>query len=167
MNTKAIKFWLSFMILMGSQISISAEVELVSRYTGGTYVSATYSFWHSTRDRVDVVNNDWEILFEGREDFEDFFRVNIATDDRSHIVDLGESCGQAFERAIENRGGGSETAPVVVGHCYVTYNQDRRGTIITVFRVVDHTKSERVVLDDIQILFMDRGGILDILIPYL
>lgn len=71
----------------------ASEATLISRYNGGTYASASYSFRFSSQDEQ-VTRNEVEILFEGRQDFSaDYFQVDTVTDDNSFIYDLGEkSC---------------------------------------------------------------------------
>ena len=60
---------------------------------GKTTQSATYSFRHKTRDDVSLTYNNWEILFEAREDFEqDVFKVDTIVGDYSYIYHLGQSC---------------------------------------------------------------------------
>jgi len=145
-------------------------VELISRYTGGDYTTATYSFRHLTRDNVDLTRHNWEILFEAREDFEDFFTVTMVVDDNSFIYDLGnKSCASlksdypearktrpltwlAYSEARPSGKTAQSHAKVQLGHCYLTFNNDSEGRVIALFRVVAHEKSKRVKIDEIEVL---------------
>ncbi|WP_413942699.1 hypothetical protein [Bdellovibrio sp. HCB-162] len=146
------------------------SVELISRYNGGNYVTATYSFKYMTRDNVELTRNNWEILFEAREDFADHFRVNTVVDDFSFIFDLGEkSCKEINSKYPDEKA----TRPLVwlaytdvdpydlpptrealvkENHCYLSYNNDSEGTVVTLFHVKSHVKSKSVVLDEIDVL---------------
>lgn len=149
---------------------IPEPVELISRYTGGDYTTATYSFRHQTRDNVDLTRGNWEILFEARDSIEDFFKVNTVVDDNSFIYDLGNrSCAAIKSSHPEIRKtrplvwlSASDAAPnnktpqtqvkVQVGHCYLTYNNDSDGRVVALFRVAHHEKSKRVLIDEIEVL---------------
>ena len=43
-------------------------------------------------------------------------------------------------------------ALVQQGHCYLTYNSDEDGRVVTLFHVKEHTKSKSVVIDEIEVL---------------
>ncbi len=145
------------------------QVMLVSRYHGGTYISASYSFRFLNQD-LQQANNNWEILFEARGDFEDYFQVNTVADDNSFIFDLGKkTCHDIVSRCPADRKsrplvwlGYSEanpssltpatTAKVQIGHCYLTYNNDENGRVVSLFHVSDHEKSKTVTINEIEVL---------------
>lgn len=145
------------------------EVTLTSRYTGGDYLTASYSFRFSSQD-IEVTQNNMEIIFEGREDFNDYFSVSMAADDNSLIYDLGEkSCKNIKSTNPELRKqnplvwlANSEanpsklvpaiTALVKKGHCYLVVNNDETGRVITLFRVAKHNKSFSVKLNEVEVL---------------
>ncbi len=145
------------------------DVTLVSRYTGGDYVSASYSFRYLSQD-VKLSRNNWEVLFEARPDFEDFFQVNTVVDDNSFIYDLGErSCNDikssypedrkkrpmvwlAYSDASPSKRLPTRSAKVQIGHCYLTYNNDEIGRVVSLFHVKAHNKSMSVTIDEIEVL---------------
>lgn len=153
-----------------SGFSSDADVTLISRYTGGTYTTATYSFRHMSQD-VNVTRNNMEILFEGREDFAaDFFETNTVVDDHSFIYDLGKrSCASiqssvpgdrksrplvwlAYSDADPSNLAHANRASVNVGHCYLAYNNDEDGRVVTLFNVKAHVKSKSVTINEIEVL---------------
>ena len=153
-----------------SGFSSDADVTLISRYTGGTYTTATYSFRHLSQD-VNVTRNNMEILFEGREDFtEDYFGVNMVVDDHSFIYDLGKrSCASiqsstpdlrksrplvwlAYSDADPSQLTAVTRVNVNVGHCYLAYNNDEDGRVVTLFNVKSHVKSKSVTIHEIEVL---------------
>lgn len=149
---------------------VPSEVTLVSRYNEGNYNTATFSFRHMTQD-ISVTGNNYEILFEARQDFEDYFRVNMVVDDFSFIADLGEqSCKEIQSSYPEARSrsslawlgytnidtltfnGYKHTALVKTNHCYLAFNNDGDGRVVTLFHVKSHVKSKSVVIDEIEVL---------------
>ena len=153
-----------------SQTKSVQEVTLTSRYTGGDYITATYSFRHLTRDNVNKTFNNWELLFEAREDFADHFDVNTVVDDNSFIYDLGKrNCKDikssvpsdrksrpmvwlAYSDASPNDLEPTKSALVKKGHCYLTYNSDEDGRVIALFHVKDHKVNKSVTIDQIEVL---------------
>ena len=147
----------------------SNDVTLISRYTGGDYVSAGYSLRYLSQD-VNLTRNNWEIFFEARQDFEDYFQVNTVVDDNSYIYDLGEkSCNDikssypedrkkrplvwlAYSEASPSDLAPTRTAKVQIGHCYLTYNNDEDGRVVSLFHVKSHEKSKSVTIDEIEVL---------------
>lgn len=142
------------------------EVTLISRYTGGDYQTASYSFRHMSQD-INVTRNNMEVLFEAREDFEDYFRVDTVVDDNSFIYDLGKrNCNDisspfprtnslgwlAYSDADPSKLNPAKTAPVKVGHCYLTYNNDNKGRVVVLFRVKAHEKSKTAIIDQIDVV---------------
>jgi hypothetical protein len=146
------------------------EVTLTSRSTGGNYQTATYSFRHMSQD-IQVTRNNMEILFEGRADYQnDYFQVSMVVDDNSFIYDLGaKSCADiksTYPNDRESRqivwlGGsdasplknvGTKTAPVMVGHCYLAYNNDEDGRVVTLFHVEKAVKNHSVTINEIEVL---------------
>lgn len=145
------------------------EVTLISRYTGGTYETATYSFKHLSQD-VELTRNNWEILFEAPEDLKDYFQVNMVVDDNSFIYDLGKrSCLDiqseypgdrkkrplvwlAYSDADPSDLEPMQTVQVQEGHCYLTYNNDEDGRVVALFHVKSHVKSKTVTIDEIEVL---------------
>ena len=147
------------------------EVNLISRYIpDGSYNTATYSFKHMSQD-INVTKNNNEILFEARADFEDYFETNTVVDDASYIFDLGEkSCNDIKSSYPEDRKkrplawlgysdaspghqkNANSTAKVITGHCYLAYNNDEDGRVVTLFHVKNHIKGQSVTLNEIEVL---------------
>lgn len=138
--------------LMFGAAAQAEDIVLVSRNGYGTYeTTATYSFRKMTHD-VNLTRNNWDILFEAREDLEDYFETNMVTDDRGRILDLGKNCQveQNFIAKILNQ---SSRAKVVEGHCYVVVADDSDGTVLAQFKVAKHLKSVAVVLTDVSVFY--------------
>lgn len=157
-------------LLTIASISHASEATLTSRYTGGDYTTATYSFRFMSQD-INVTKNNVEILFEGRADFEkDYFVVNTVVDDNNLIYDLGEkSCADisssypafrqsrplvwlGYSEASPLNKIGTKTAPVTVGHCYLAYNNDESGRVVTLFHVASAEKNKSVTINEIEVL---------------
>lgn len=150
-----------------SATTAAGPVTLTSRYTGGTYTTAAYSFRFMSQDENQTRDN-WEILFEAREDFADYFEVNTVVDDNSFIYDLGErSCSSIKSSTPDERKNRplvwlaysdvspsdmepKKTALVQVGHCYLTYNNDDDGRVVALFHVKEHVKSKTVTIDEVE-----------------
>ena len=130
---------------------VKTEVTLTSRYTGGNFSTASYSFKFSSQD-INVTKNNMEILFEGREDSKDYFSVSMAVDDDSLIYDLGESSCKEIKTTNPSKLNPAITAEVKMGHCYLTVNNDESGRTVTLFRVVEHNKSHSVRINEIEVL---------------
>lgn len=154
------KFFFALVILVGSTVSAAREIKskeyvqkttLVSRYTGGTFSTASFSFRHSSHD-LELTKNNMEIIFEGREDSQDFFAVNLAVDDNSVIYDLGETSCKKVKASAAAKAIPATSVLVKQGHCYLTINKDNSGRIKTLFRVAKHTKSVSVKIDEIKVL---------------
>ncbi|MFZ4402492.1 MAG: hypothetical protein ACOYOK_00180 [Pseudobdellovibrionaceae bacterium] len=145
------------------------EITLISRFTGGDYVSASYSFRFLSQD-VKLTKNKPDILFEAGEDFEDYFRVNLVIGDSSVIYDLGKkSCSDiksthadervklpvswlAYSEAAPLKLSPATTAKVHKGHCYLSFNNDYNSRLTTLFHVKNHQKSKTVTIDEIEVI---------------
>ena len=146
------------------------EVELISRYNGGDYITATYSFRYMTQGNLNVTRNNWEILFDPRSDFDDYFEVDTVVDDVSFIYDLGQkSCKDiksaypddrtkrplvwlAYSDADPSRMTATDKALVKEGHCYLSYNNDEDGRVVTLFHVKKHNQHKSAVINEIEVL---------------
>lgn len=127
------------------------EVTLISRFTGGNFSTASFSFRHSSQD-LEVTENNMEILFEGRDDSDDYFSVSMAVDDTSVIYDLGATSCKEAKRTDTSKFVPALTALVKTGHCYLTVNNDNSGRIVTMFQVAEHKKSISVTINEIEVL---------------
>lgn len=150
---------------------IPESVEMISRYTGGSYEeTATYSFRYMSHD-IEVTKNNWDLLFEARSDFADRFDVNTVTNDDSYIFNLtklgAKSCLDVDPCLLKNkrnevknlRTHQSEdykyrvaSEEVVVDHCYFVSSKDTDGEIDFVFRVDEHVENSSVNIDQIQVI---------------
>ena len=95
------KLFLALVMVLGAAAQ-AEDVMMISRYNYGSYeTTATYSFRKMTHD-VNLTRNNWDVLFEAREDFKDYFRANTVTDDQSSIYDLGPRCEGAVQKLTGN-----------------------------------------------------------------
>jgi RNA polymerase sigma factor (sigma-70 family) len=106
----------------GADVRVAAVLDQTFAKPMGSkasYVAATYSFEHATRDAVAATRNDWDFrLKDGRLD------VRMVTDDRSSIWDLGPVI---FVEARSGRGPSSPSgvsARVALGHVYAVHTVD-------------------------------------------
>jgi hypothetical protein len=174
--TATLFFTLAFLVC--STVSTAKAIEntitktdatLTSRYTGGTFATASYSFKTSSQD-IEITKNNMEVLFEAREDFKDFFSVSMAVDDISVIYDLGDtSCKEInstkpqlrtkkpLEWLASSDANPANLFPTLIaevkkGHCYLTVNKDDSGRVVALFHVADHNKSFSVRINEIEVL---------------
>lgn len=99
------------------------EVTLVPHTDEGSYLGSVLSFqWATTVDRGQVLN-DWDLSLTtdttSRENLT--FRVNLVTDDRSCIEDLGAIAIATVPAAIARC---DDNVRVVEGHVYLVENRD-------------------------------------------
>ena len=153
---------------------IPGEVELISRYDqrGSYEKTATYSFRFMTHD-VEISRNNWDILFEARDDFKDHFVVNTVTDDDSFIFSLesgGGGCQSVNRCEVESKlqyakqetGKGLQASPnfrqanVVNAQCYLVVSQDRSGRIEAIFEAKDWVKSQTVKIHRLEVISQDE-----------
>lgn len=143
----------NLILVLALAFSASAQAEdvlMTSRYGYGTYeTTATYSFRKMSHD-VKLTRNNWDILFEAREDFADYFEVNTVTDDRSNIYDMGNICDPSLVDL--GKIGPSSRAEVVLGHCYLIDGRDSDGRVLATFRVTEHVKSVATRISEIKVL---------------
>lgn len=149
----------------------ASSVELIGRHTGGDYVTATYSFKHKTRDNVDLTKNNWEILFEARDDFKDYFETEMVVDDMSFIVDLGKiQCSDLetndnkyknpylwLKNVLGYNHAFSKSSRAIVneGHCYFVASTDSDNRVFGLFYVEKHIEDKSVVLGQVETLKVD------------
>jgi len=97
----------------------------VRKRPNGNYVLATYSFEHTTRDNVQLTHNDWDVLLD-EHDEGDVFTVNMVTDDRSGIADLGpgDLTRMAKQRRALKKTRLSDNLLVKHGHVYLVRTKD-------------------------------------------
>lgn len=113
---------------------------LYSRAEFGDYEKATYSFEWGVRDdpTLEITHNDWDLQFGNGGDF---FSVNMVTDDRSRLVDLGpmtwrESEEFKFEIPEPLEPGDREArCRVVEGHMYLIRTFDGNSDLAALLRV--------------------------------
>jgi len=156
--------------LIGADVPSAGTVTLRARALGPdtdeTYWKAAVSFEHGgASGSIGQTNNDWDLLFgnnKGREPV-DLFQVNMVTDDRSFIVDLGElplrdapatidpstvppqtqvNLGDVDRDDVRQR----DYAPVVEGHVYWVRTADDDSRLITLVGVQRHVPGSSVTL---------------------
>ena len=127
---------------------------LKARTTFDDYEAATISFRHATVAEDGQVNNDWDLLFGNDQDSDrDQFTVNMVTDDRSFIVDLGQlpsicDVPATVDLASFPRGacGAHDDIPVVLDHLYLIRNRDSDQSQYAVIQVLAHVRNRAVTI---------------------
>lgn len=114
------------------------EVQLTPHVDEQTYLGSVVSFrWATTVDHGEV-GNDWDLSRSTTSRDELAFRVNLVTDDRSCIQDLGAI---PLSAVPEQRSRCDDHVKVVEGHVYLVENRDEDQQQLAVFAV---TKLEGV-----------------------
>lgn len=86
---------------------LDRDVELTIRNRSGepdNYVTSTYSFFHLTRDNVELTRNGWDILASPGLGFGDSFNTEMVVGDIGRIVDLGEISCKDIPNMYEENG---------------------------------------------------------------
>ncbi|MFH2006751.1 MAG: hypothetical protein ABI333_09215 [bacterium] len=127
---------------------------LVARTTYDDYQGATLSIEHAVVADEGEVRNDWDLLFGNDQDPElDLFTVNMVTDDRSFIVDLGIVDLRELPETVDPDDfptgvfGEHDDLPVHVGHVYVIRTVDSDTVQYAVVKVLAHELNHSVQLD--------------------
>jgi len=119
--------------------SLQSVVLYPRTWPKGDYVRATYSFWHGTRDDVKLTRNNWDLQIAEDSRGRSSLRVNMVTDDRSGIVDLGEQdlakVSTSTRSLAKHRLG--DNLPVVKGHAYLIHTKDTDTNFWTLIKIVD------------------------------
>lgn len=121
------------------------RVTLLARSKHESYESATFSFQHGLRDdpELAVTRNDWDVQFgNGRDEF----GVQMVTDDRSQIADLGELrwADLLVDRDVPVF---DDAVAAAAGHIYYVHTLDRDTDAEALFRVVELVPGDQVVLE--------------------
>jgi len=127
---------------------------LMARTTFDDYEAATISFRHATVEEDGQVNNNWDLLFGNDQDPDrDLFAVNMVTDDRSFIVDLGELasiCDAPSTVDLRSQPTGAfgdhDDIPVTLDHMYLIRNSDSQGEQYALVQVLGHATNRAVTL---------------------
>ena len=86
---------------------LDRDVELTIRNRSGetdNYVTSTYSFFHLTRDNVELTRNSWDLLASPGLGFGDSFNTEMVVGDIGRIVDLGEMSCKDIQNMYEENG---------------------------------------------------------------
>ena len=99
------------------------EATLKPHVDEGSYLGSVISFQYATTVDHGEVHNDWDLSLTPSTTEPDAltFRVNLATDDRSCIEDLG---AVAISSVPANLTRCDDHVPVVLGHVYLVENRD-------------------------------------------
>lgn len=129
------------------------EVRLKARTKYDDYEAATVSFTHATVKDSDLVRNDWDLLFgNGGDRDKDHFCVNMVTDDRSFIVDLGPLSICDVPGKVDPTSypvglfGEHDDIPVVKDHLYFIRTEDSDTRQSAVALVLEHQLKDTVTL---------------------
>ncbi len=136
------------------------RVTLLSRRKHRDYEKATFSFEHGVRDDPDrrITRNDWDLQYGNGE--HDPLTVNMVTDDRSRIADLGPrswdtlgdvpSLSPFADNDRRDRRFRSvlalERAWARTGHVYLVHTRDRETDLVALFRVESLVPGDRVTI---------------------
>lgn len=118
--------------------------ELRDRNRYDDYEAATFSFEHGLRDdpNLDVTRNDWELQFSGGQ-----FSVDMVTDDRSAILDLGTMAPRDFGTYTVGKAPLQKEVRVVAGHAYFIGTRDSDTELATVVFVRSHEPGDTCTFD--------------------
>jgi hypothetical protein len=126
---------------------------LVARTTYDDYQGATLSIEHGVVSDDGRVKNDWDLLFgNDQEQTRDYFSVNMVTDDRSFIVDLGdislEHVPETLNPADYAPGPHGEHDELTVrrGHVYVIRTVDSDTVQYAAVKVLAHELNQSVTV---------------------
>lgn len=92
---------------LGGLGAFNQEVELTVRNRAGepdNYVTSTFSFYHLTRDNVELTRNGWDIQASPGSTGEDEFDTEMVSGDVGLIADLGEISCQKIPNRSEHQG---------------------------------------------------------------
>lgn len=118
----------------------------LSDYAAGDYAAASYSFRYASQDPA-VTRNDVDVLYE-----RDFFQVNMVTDDRSSIVDLGVVALRDVPSRVDPREypvgkwGEHDDIDAQIDHTYFVQSVDGSGRHVVAFQVMRLEPGRRVSL---------------------
>jgi hypothetical protein len=149
------KFTLIFALLATAcaapqlDVSVVERGELLARSKYQDYEAATFSFEHGVRDDpgLALTRNDWDLQFGNGGDN---FTVNMVTDDRSRLLDLGEMGWDQLRKSdIATpdplaEGQPDEKLPVIENHIYLIRTVDRETDLTALARVERLTPGDRV-----------------------
>jgi hypothetical protein len=131
-----------------SGVPTHGEATLQARTTYEDYEAATLSFTWATVADDERVLNDWDLLYgNDRHEDRDLFHVNMVTDDRSCIVDLGPvSFADVPETVDATECALPDGVEVALGHAYLVHTRDSNTQQWAVFRVVAHQVNQSVAV---------------------
>jgi hypothetical protein len=116
-------------------------------YQLGVYASSAFSFRFASQDPT-VTRNDFDVLYEG-----DMFLVNMVTDDRSFIVDLGAITLRETPATVDpgsfplGNWGEHDAIGAQLEHTYFVRSVDGSGRHVAAFRVTGLEPGRRVSLE--------------------
>ena len=121
------------------------------------YADACFSFEFGVNGaaNVNLVRNDWDILFGNSPD-KDTFTVSMVTDDRSRIQDMGAlKWSDSFQVPVLTALPAPGVVPdvaTVVGHMYAVHTKDTTTDLYFLFRVeaLDPLKSVTISWKSVQ-----------------
>lgn len=134
-------------------VPLRGTATLAARTTFDDYQGATLSIEHGVVLDDGRVKNDWDLLFGNDQDAgADYFTVNMVTDDRSFLVDLGniplDEVDETIDPADYAAGlrGEHDELQVHVGHVYVLRTVDSDTVQYAAVKVLSHTLNASVTL---------------------
>ncbi|MFT7678269.1 MAG: RNA polymerase sigma-70 factor (ECF subfamily) [Planctomycetota bacterium] len=127
------------------------RAELFDQASFDDYEQATFSFEHGLRDdSFSRASNDWDLQLDGGK-----FRVNMVTDDRSRIYELGPGSLDGLTPKSLGEGAFGVEAAVRGGDCYLVWTRDNNTDQLAAFEVVELEPGKRALLEWYT---LNRGG---------
>lgn len=129
------------------------QVRLFARGPDDDYLHATYSFEYATRDDMERIHNDWDVVLQGgltpKQPF--MLMVNSITNDRSRIADLGVVRLKAIDRAFTTTEGHAALAfkdlpKAKTGHAYLVHTLDDDSDFWAAFRIDEIVPGHSVLM---------------------
>jgi hypothetical protein len=119
----------------------------LTSYENDNYASSSFSFEFASQDAT-LTHNEFDVVYEV-----DMFGVNLVTDDRSFIVDLGDSALRDLPSTVDpndypvGNWGKHDWVQAQVDHTYFVRAIDDAGRLVAAFRVIGLQPGVRVTIE--------------------
>ncbi|MBX3189636.1 MAG: hypothetical protein KF819_21600 [Labilithrix sp.] len=135
------------------------RASMTSRRGHDDYASSSFSFEYASQD-AELTRNEFDVQYAGN-----LFIVNMITDDRSFIVDLGKIALRDVPRTVDpsehpvGQWGEHDAIQAHLDHTYFVRSVDGAGRFVSAFRVIDLEPGRRVDIEWI------RSTEADVMVP--
>jgi hypothetical protein len=119
----------------------------LTEYDGDNYASSAFSFEYASQDDT-LTNNEFDLLYQGN-----WFDVNLVTDDRSSIVDLGPIALRKVPAWVDaadyptGQWGEHDSIEAYLNHTYFVHSVDGAGSLVSAFTVIELEPGVRVSIE--------------------